>query len=298
VLELIDLFRRFGDVVALDGVSFTVPQGEIVGFVGPNGAGKTTAMRIALGVLEPDAGSVMWRGSPLDAEARRRFGYMPEERGLYPKMKVLEQLVYLARLHGLSRPDAQRRAAETIEVLGVAGRARDRVETLSLGNQQRVQLAAALVHRPDALVLDEPFSGLDPVGVDALTAVLRGESDGRGVPVVFSSHQLELVERLCDRVVLIDRGRIVAAGTIDELRSTREHRRLRVAVTGAGDDWFDAIPGVRLVDASADDGVVLELDDDVDEQRVLDLARGAGDVTHFGRERASLSELFREAVRA
>ena len=221
---------------------------------------------------------------------------MPEERGLYPKMKVLEQLVYLARLHGLSRPDASRRAAETIEVLGVAERANDRVENLSLGNQQRVQLAAALVHRPDVLILDEPFSGLDPVGVDALTGVLRGESEERGVPVVFSSHQLDLVERLCDRVVLIDHGRIVAAGTIEELRSSRERRRLRVQVVGAPEDWYDAIPGVRLVEATPNDGVVLELDDEVDEQRVLDLARGAGDVTHFSRERASLAELFREAV--
>ena len=243
MLELLDLSRRFGDIVALDGVTFSVPDGEIVGFVGPNGAGKTTTMRIALGVLEPDAGDVRWNGFAIDAEARRRFGYMPEERGLYPKMKVLEQLVYLARLHGLTRPDASRRAAETIEVLGVAERANDRVENLSLGNQQRVQLAAALVHRPDVLILDEPFSGLDPVGVDALTGVLRGEAEGRGVPVVFSSHQLELVERLCDRVVLIDHGRIVAAGTIEELRSSRERRRLRVQVAGAPDDWYDAIPG-------------------------------------------------------
>jgi ABC-2 type transport system ATP-binding protein len=297
MLELLDLSRRFDDVVALDGVSFAVPSGEIVGFVGPNGAGKTTTMRIALGVLEPDAGEVRWDGQLLDAEARRRFGYMPEERGLYPKMKVLEQLVYLARLHGLSRPDASRRAAETIEVLGVAERSNDRVENLSLGNQQRVQLAAALVHRPDVLILDEPFSGLDPVGVDALTGVLRGEADGRGVPVVFSSHQLDLVERLCDRVVLIDHGRIVAAGTIDELRSSRERRRLRVQVEGAPEEWWDAIPGVRLVEVTPSDGIVLELNDDVDEQRVLDLARGAGDVTHFSRERASLAELFREAVR-
>ena len=298
MLELIDLARRFGDVVALDGVSFDVPDGEIVGFVGPNGAGKTTTMRIALGVLEPDAGEVHWDGRPLDAEARRRFGYMPEERGLYPKMKVLEQLVYLARLHGLSRPDASRRAAETIEVLGVAERANDRVEGLSLGNQQRVQLAAALVHRPDVLILDEPFSGLDPVGVDALTGVLRAEGEARGVPVVFSSHQLELVERICDRVVLIDRGRIVAGGTIEELRSSRERRRLRVRVEGAPDDWYEAIPGVDLVEATSNDGLVLELDDGVDEQRVLDLARAGGDVTHFSRERASLSELFREAVRS
>ena len=298
MLELIDLSRRFGDVVALDGVSFVVPEGEIVGFVGPNGAGKTTTMRIALGVLEPDGGDVRWNGMRLDAEARRRFGYMPEERGLYPKMKVLEQLVYLARLHGLSRPDASRRAAETIEVLGVAERADDRVENLSLGNQQRVQLAAALVHRPDVLILDEPFSGLDPVGVDALTEVLRTEGEQRGVPVVFSSHQLDLVEWFCDRVVLIDHGKIVAAGTIEELRSSRERRRLRVDVTGAPDEWYDAIPGVRLVDVTPHDGIVLELDDEVDEQRVLDLARGAGDVTHFSRERASLAELFREAVRS
>ena len=297
MLELIDLSRRFGDVVALDGVSFTVPTGEIVGFVGPNGAGKTTTMRIALGVLEPDAGEVRWKGRPVDAEARRRFGYMPEERGLYPKMKVHQQLVYLARLHGLTRADAERRARESVDVLGVAGRSHDRVEALSLGNQQRVQLAAALVHRPDVLVLDEPFSGLDPVGVDALSGVLRSEAKTRGVPVVFSSHQLELVERICDRVVLIDHGRIVASGTIGELRATREHRRLRVSVIGADEEWFEAIPGVRAVDPVGDGAVVLELDEGVDEQRVLDLARAAGDVTHFSREQPSLSELFREAVK-
>jgi ABC-2 type transport system ATP-binding protein len=298
VLELTDLSRRFGDVVALDGVSLVVPEGELVGFVGPNGAGKTTAMRIALGVLEPDAGDVRWRGRPVDAEARRRFGYMPEERGLYPKMPVFEQLVYLARLHGLSKADARHRATETIDVLGVAERAGDRVESLSLGNQQRVQLAAALVHRPDVLVLDEPFSGLDPVGVDVLSGVLRREADERAVPIVFSSHQLELVERLCDRVVLIDRGRIVAAGTIDELRSTRERRLLLVEIAGADDAWFDVVPGVRLVEARSNGAAVLELADDVDEQRVLDVARAAGDVTHFSRVQPTLAELFREAVQA
>jgi ABC-2 type transport system ATP-binding protein len=296
VLELIDLRRTFGDVVALDGVSFDVAPGQIVGFVGPNGAGKTTAMRITLGVLEPDAGEVRWRGRPVDAAARRRFGYMPEERGLYPKMRVRDQLVYLARLHGLAKADATARADEITRVLGVGDRAGDRVEALSLGNQQRVQLAAALVHRPELLVLDEPFSGLDPVGVDVLSGVLRAEADDREVPVVFSSHQLELVERLCDRVVMINHGRVVAAGSIAELRATREHRRLRVEVAGAADGWFEAIPGVDAVDAPADGVVVLELADDVDEQRVLDLARAAGDVRHFSREQPTLTELFREAV--
>jgi len=207
VLELIDLRRRFDDVVALDGVSFTVPAGQLIGFVGRNGAGKTTAMRIVLGVLDPDAGEVRWQGTAVSRADRRRFGYMPEERGLYPKMRVLEQLVYLARLHGLDRADASDRASELLERLQVLAKPTDRVESLSLGNQQRVQLAAALVHAPEVLVLDEPFSGLDPTGVDVLSQVLLGEARERGVPIVFSSHQLDLVERLCDGVVLIDRGR-------------------------------------------------------------------------------------------
>jgi ABC-type uncharacterized transport system, ATPase component len=297
MLELVELSKRFGEVTALEDVSFAVPEGSMVGFVGPNGAGKTTAMRIVLGVLEADSGQVRWRGQPVDAIARRRFGYMPEERGLYPKMRVADQLEYLTRLHGLSRADAARRVAEITEVLGVSARARDRVESLSLGNQQRVQLAAALAHEPDVLVLDEPFSGLDPVGVDVLAGVLRGQCDSRGVPVVFSSHQLELVERLCDAVVLIDRARIVASGTISELRASRTARLLRVQVSGAAEDWFEELPGVHLFEVS-DGAVVLEIPEDFDEQRVLDLARTRGDVLHFSRVQPTLAELFREVVSA
>jgi ABC-2 type transport system ATP-binding protein len=296
MLELIDLHRRFDDVVALDGVSFAVPESTIVGFVGPNGAGKTTAMRIVLGVLASDAGEVRWNGRPIDAAARRRFGYMPEERGLYPKMRVLDQLEYLARLHGLPKAEAARRAEEVLDALGVIERRDDRVEALSLGNQQRVQLAAALVHEPDALVLDEPFSGLDPVGVDALAGMLRRQTENHGVPVVFSSHQLELVERICDAVVLIDHGRVLASGTIDELRASRARHLVRVDVVGGPDGWYESLPGARL-DASVNGGVILELDDGLDEQRVLDLARDAGDVTHFSRVRPTLAELFREVVR-
>ena len=227
--------------------------------------------------------------------SRRRFGYMPEERGLYPKMRVFEQLVYLARLHGLGRADARERASETLQLLGVADRAADRVEALSLGNQQRVQLSAALVHEPELLVLDEPFSGLDPVGVDVLSGVLRRQASNHGVPVVFSSHQLDLVERLCDAVVLIDRGRIVAQGTIDELRARRQRRLFLVKVRGAVDGWHESVPGVESVETTPD-GLVLELADDVDEQRVLDLARAAGDVERFGPVRSTLAELFREVV--
>ncbi len=282
--------------MALDDVSFSVPEGEIVGFVGPNGAGKTTAMRIVLGVLRPDAGEVRWRGRAVDADARRRFGYLPEERGLYPKMRVLDHLVYLARLHGLGAADARAQARRTAELLGLTERARSRVESLSLGNQQRVQLAAALVHRPEALVLDEPFSGLDPVGVDALSGVLREQAAG-GVPVVFSSHQLDLVERLCERVVLIHRGRVVAAGRLSELRATDPRRLVRVEVAGARPDWFDHLVGVRLVEPLPE-GAVLELGDEARPDDVLQAARAAGEVRLFALVRPSLAEIFRRAVGA
>ncbi len=295
MLELIDLRRRFDDVVALDGVSFEVPEGRIVGFVGRNGSGKTTTMRIALGVLEADAGEVRWAGQSVDAIARRRFGYMPEERGLYPKMRVHEQLVYLARLHGTPRADAERRANELLDVLDVMGGPKDRIESLSLGNQQRVQLAAALVHDPELLVLDEPFSGLDPVGVDVLAGVLARQARERGVGVVFSSHQLDLVERLCDEVVLIDHGRVVARGTIEELRAQRMRNLWEVSVRGAPHGWWSVLPGVRAADGAADP-LVLELDGGADPQRLLDLARAEGDVVRFGSVRPSLQELFREVV--
>jgi ABC-2 type transport system ATP-binding protein len=295
VLELIDLRRRFGDVVALDGVSFGVPEGRIVGFVGRNGAGKTTAMRIALGVLQADGGEVRWRGAPVDTAIRRRFGYMPEERGLYPKMRVLEQLVYLARLHGMAKAEAAERAGRLLTTLEVIGEPGARMESLSLGNQQRVQLAAALVHNPEVLVLDEPFSGLDPVGVDVLAGVLTDAAREQGTAVVFSSHQLELVERLCDEVVLLDHGLVAAQGTIAALRGSRARNLWRVDVVGAPDGWWEVVPGVTAV-GKAGAAVELELDGGVDPQRVLDVARAAGDVEAFGQVRATLAELFREVV--
>jgi ABC-2 type transport system ATP-binding protein len=297
MLELIDLRRRFGDVVALDGVSFEVPPGRIVGFVGRNGAGKTTAMRISLGVLEADAGQVRWRGAAIDTGVRRRFGYMPEERGLYPKMRVLEQLIYLARLRGVPKDRARTRAEGLLTTLEVIGDPRDRIESLSLGNQQRVQLAAALVHEPELLVLDEPFSGLDPVGVDVLSGVLRELADG-GVPVLFSSHQLELVERLCESVAIVKDGRLVASGKVDDLRSAGAAAlTVRVAVAGGGEEWLAAVPGAEVVDRGPD-GVLVALRDGAGPEAVLDAARATGTVTHFAVERPTLSELFRKAVAA
>lgn len=216
MLELRGIHRRFGDVQALDDVSLEVPAGRAVGFVGRNGAGKTTAMRVALGLVEPDAGEVLWDGRPISERDRLRIGYMPEERGLYPGMSAIDQLVHLARLSGWSRSEAATRATALLDQLELAGRATQKVEELSLGNQQRVQLAAALVHDPDVLVLDEPFSGLDPIGVDVLSATLA-ERLRAGVGLLFSSHQLELVERLCDEVVVIDGGRVVERFVVDQV---------------------------------------------------------------------------------
>jgi ABC-2 type transport system ATP-binding protein len=221
---------------------------------------------------------------------------MPEERGLYPKMKVGEQITYFARLHGLGAAEAARASEEWVERLGLGERRGDQVEKLSLGNQQRVQLAAALVSRPEVLILDEPFSGLDPIGVDSLAEALLDQCR-RGVPVVFSSHQLELVERLCDSVGILARGRMVATGTVEELRRRETGRLLRVVVPDAPPHWADRLAGVRVVSEQAGD-TLLELADGTDDQAVLAAALRTGRVTHFAWQQPTLVELFREAVAA
>jgi ABC-2 type transport system ATP-binding protein len=291
VLELDGLTRRYGDRLALDRLSFTVHPGQLLGFVGPNGAGKTTTMRIVLGVLAADAGSVRFDGRELDAATRARFGYMPEERGLYPTMRVGDQLAYLAELHGVPRAEARAKAERWMETVGVADRAGSRVEELSLGNQQRVQLAAALVHDPVALILDEPFSGLDPVGVDVMAGVLQ-ERAAAGVPVVFSSHQLELVERLCDAVAIVKDGRLVASGSVDELRAKGGAGLWRVEVDGDS-RWLDRVPGARREPSG-----LVRLADGADDQQLLDAARAAGRVRRFEPAEPSLTDLFREAIAA
>ncbi|MDC7122046.1 ATP-binding cassette domain-containing protein [Cellulomonas fimi] len=292
------LTKAYGDVQALRGMTFDVRAGEIFGFVGSNGAGKSTTMRIAVGVLAADSGTVTWDGRPVDHAVRRRIGYMPEERGLYPRMKVGEQLVYLARLHGLDPAAARASMERWTEVLGVAARRDDEVLKLSLGNQQRVQLAAALVHRPEILVLDEPFSGLDPVAVDVMSTVLRDQA-AAGVPVIFSSHQLELVERLSDRVGIVRAGSMVAVGGIDELRSTGDRRWVVDGPPAA--DWLPAVPTARLSDGADDGRVVVEAVSgapaDVDQQ-LLRAALAAGPVREFAVLRPTLTELYRHVVTA
>ena len=292
-LEIDGISKRYGQTVAVQDLTFEIHAGELFGFVGRNGAGKTTTMRIVLGVLAPDAGVVRWLGVPLTFEARRRIGYMPEERGLYPKMRVAEQLAYLGELHGMTGAEAREAALGWLDRFGLTDRRDAELQALSLGNQQRVQLAAALVFGPDVLVLDEPFAGLDPVAVDVMASVLRERADA-GVPVIFSSHELELVERLCDRVGIVDHGRMVACGTVGELRAGGQERRW-IDVPRAPDGWQPGVAGVRLVQA---DGTrrLFELDPGVDDQALLRAALAMGPVREFERVEPTLGELFRTAI--
>ena len=291
-IETRGLSRSFGDVRAVDGVDLVVRPGGLTGFVGGNGAGKTTTMRMLMGVLRPDAGAVLWNDRPMTATDRRRFGYMPEERGLYPKQKVADQLTYLGRLSGMSTAAARAGIAEHLERFGLTGRADDRVEALSLGNQQRVQIIAALLHDPTALVLDEPFSGLDPPAVDAMADVLRDRA-ASGVPVLFSSHQLDLVERLCDSLIVLARGRVVAQGSVEALRADGPTRyRL---VTGGDVGWVRDARGIHVHDVDGSTAL-LELVEQGAEQAVLRAAVERGEVREFTRVVPPLSEIYREVT--
>ena len=292
MLTISNVTKHYGERRVLDDVSFEVGRGRLTGFVGGNGAGKTTTMRIILGVLGADSGSVELDGSPLTREGRRRFGYMPEERGLYPKMKVHEQLVYLARLRGMRAGVAAEKADELLERLELHERRDEPIEKLSLGNQQRAQIAAALVHEPEVLVLDEPFSGLDPMAVETVLGVLS-ERAARGVPVLFSSHQLDVVERLCDDIVVIAEGAIRAAGTREALREANSGSQWELQV---GDDaaWVRSMPDIDVVEF--DGGYVLFEANAHSAQGVLQQAAQRGEVHRFAPRRPTLTEIFREVV--
>jgi len=287
--------KRFGAVTALDRCTFAARPSRLTGFLGPNGAGKTTAMRAVFGLVELDAGAIRWRGAPVPAAERARFGYMPEERGLYPRMRVRDQLVYLGELCGRGTKDVARSVDAWLDRLGLAGRAADRLDALSHGNQQRIQLIAALVNEPDLLVLDEPFSGLDPIGMGAMSELLRGVAAG-GATVMFSSHQLDLVEDLCQDVVIIEHGRIVLAGELAELRAKVPQRFVDIRYRGPVPDW-SRLASVTVIQAR-DGRARLRVDRATDLAAVVTAARDLPDLISFTYQPPTLSELFREAVAA
>jgi ABC-2 type transport system ATP-binding protein len=271
-----------------------VRPGRMLGFLGPNGAGKTTVMRAVFALVDVDEGDVRWQGVVVGLPERLRFGYMPEERGLYPRMRLADQLAYFGGLHGLGSSAARAAAADWLGRLGLADRAEARVEELSHGNQQRAQLAAALLHEPDLLVLDEPFAGLDPLAVHTLADVLRDEA-ARGAAVLFSSHQLDLVEDICEDVVIIDHGRVIARGHIDQLRRSARRRRIDLRLDGAPPGWLPDVDGVDVVQRH-NGNLRLAARRDVDPKLVLDAAEHAGCVAEFNYGPPSLVELFRELV--
>jgi len=295
MLALADLHKRYDDVAALSGCTLQVDRGRMLGFLGPNGAGKTTAMRTIFGLVTADSGQVTWDGAPITMEQKRRFGYMPEQRGLYPKMKAHDQLTYLGRLRGMEQKEAAASADQWLERFGLAERRLDRVEVLSHGNQQRVQLAAALVHDPELLVLDEPFSGLDPIATETMADILREET-AKGKAVVFSSHQLDLVEDLCEEVAIINKGLIVVEGAVRSLKDAAPIRHLEVEVDGDASALFESLSGIRSIDSDGNrHHLIIEAGTDV--RGLLVAAQEGGRLRHFSYTAPSLSDLFREAVK-
>jgi len=292
MLELHQISRSFSGTKVLDDVSFAVPRGALTGFVGANGAGKTTTMRIIMGLLSANSGHVSLDGKTLSTPTRPSFGYMPEERGLYPKQPIIDQLIYLGQLHSLSRATARERAMELLSRFGLEHRAKSKLESLSLGNQQRVQVAAALLHEPDVLVLDEPFSGLDPLAVDAMSSILADYA-ARGVPVLFSSHQLDLLDTLVDHLVIIQDGKIRANASAQDLRAA--HTSRYQLSLGADAGWLRTEPGVEVIDLSGSNALV-SFATVADSQRVLAHALSRGNVTEFAVHRPALADIYREII--
>lgn len=295
MLEFDGATKRFGTVTALDACTFTAQPGRLTGFVGPNGAGKTTAMRAVFGLVELDSGAVRWQGAPIGPAQRARFGYMPEERGLYPRMRVRDQLVHLGRLCGRTTVEVGRSVDGWLDRLGLASRARDRLDTLSHGNQQRVQLIAALVNAPELLVLDEPFAGLDPLAIATMSDLLV-DLAAAGATVLFSSHQLDLVEDICEDVVIINAGRVVRAGDLADLRAEAPQRFVRVRYRGGSPDW-SGLPSVEVAD-EIDGEALLRVDHDVDLAALVSAVRRSAELVSFAYQPPTLSELFRWAVAA
>ncbi len=291
-LRVAGLHKSFGDVVALRGVDLAVPRGQLVGFLGPNGAGKTTTMRGIMGLVALDAGSITWDNQPVTNQDRNRIGYMPQERGLYPRMKVHEHIAYVGRLAGLDENTADRRASLWAERVGLADRTDDMIQQLSTGNQQRVQLAVALVHEPELLILDEPFAGLDPVAVSTLSAIMNDQVE-RGASVVFSSHQLDLVQDVAELVTIVSKGKTQATGTVAELRLRSENRVLEVRWASSSPSWRPHEGESREAPAGMSS---FSVPADSDPAALIAQASAAGGLASVAYEPPGLNEVFLELV--
>jgi ABC-2 type transport system ATP-binding protein len=296
-LQIDHVTKRFGTTVALDGLTFDVPPGEVFGFLGANGAGKTTTMRICLGIVRADAGQIRWGGRPVGELPRRTWGYLPEERGLYPRMGVLDQLVYFASLYGEAPAAARRAARAWLDRFRIAEYASRRAEELSKGNQQKVQFIAAILHRPEVLLMDEPFTGLDPINLVILREAFTELRD-QGRTIVFSTHQMEAAEALCESVAIVDRGRLVACGRLRDLKRASGRRWVRIALEGVdpAPDWLGQIGGIERLHRDAA-GAELELLAGADPAAILAAVLDRGpSISHFEVIDPSLEALFIELV--
>jgi ABC-2 type transport system ATP-binding protein len=295
-LRLVDVRKEFTGHVAVEGLSLEVPRGKVFGLLGPNGAGKTTTLRMVMNVLVPDAGRIEILGRPAGQAERDRIGYMPEERGLYPRMTVDEQLLFMAEIKGASRRDAAARLGPWLERLGLGDWRRRKLNELSKGMQQKAQLVATLLHDPEVLVLDEPMSGLDPVGMDLVRGLLL-DLARQGKTIVLSSHQMETVERLCESIALIHRGRLVLTGRVSEVKARAGRNTVALAFEGGDGSFLAGLPGVR---ALADHGhyVELRLEPGTDTQALLHAAAARLRLRRFEIVEPSLHDIFVERVSA
>ena len=293
MLSIRNVTKRFDGIVAVDDLSFDIPEGCIFGFLGPNCAGKTTTMRMILDIIRPDSGTITWRGLPVSEEVRRRFGYLPEERGLYQKMKVGDELLFFARLLGLDSLTAGRKVGEWLERFGIDDRRNSRIEELSRGNQQKVQVITALLHEPELALLDEPFTALDPINAELLEEELRTIRDA-GKTVVLSSHRMEQVEELCDNIAIISHGRLKLEGGVAEIRDRAVRRILNVRTASGRVKGAEDLPLVPL--EGGRDYLRFSLRPDADPQAVLAALMEREQIQLFSLERPSMQEIFIAAV--
>ncbi|HLF14029.1 MAG TPA: ATP-binding cassette domain-containing protein [Bacteroidota bacterium] len=289
-----DLRKQYTAVVAVDGVSLRAERGRMLGLLGPNGAGKTTTIRMLLRIIPPDDGIITYDGLPYSEAVINRIGYLPEERGLYRKSRVLNTIVYFASLRGVPAPEAKSRAISWLERLEISHYAGSRMEELSKGNQQKIQFIIAVLHDPDYVVLDEPFSGLDPLNQGLLNGILQ-DLKQRGKSVIFSTHVMHQAEQLCDDICLIDGGKVVLEGDLNRIRAGFGRETAKIEFTG-DPGVLDAIPNIRVVEKFANSAEVLFTDAGRTAEIVADLARRL-DLRMFERRGPSLNTIFLETVR-